>query len=134
MANTARQVISKALKRIGILSEEAAMTAPQAVDGLSSLNDMMHGFNAMGIAYGHTDLTLDSVVNVPDEQVRDVVLLLCAELADPYGKSIGPALQRSIDGALSSLQAFYHVPPTAQLDPGLDNRLVWGGYVTIERM
>lgn len=123
---TARQTITSALRRLGILSEEEAPTAPQAVDALSVLNEMMQGFPAMGIHYVHADLTLDSVLNVPDEQTRNVMLMLAWELADPYGKTLSQKTLADIADAKSSLQACYYEVPPGQVDTALRNTLLQG--------
>jgi hypothetical protein len=132
-SQTARETIQRALKRLGILSEEEDMTAPQAVDGLAMLNDMLQGFPAMGIQYVHAPLTLDTVLNVPDEQTRNVVLMLAEELADPYGKEIGDRMQGQIDSARRALQAAYYIVPPAQVDDALTNTLLYGT-TNIERI
>ncbi len=125
-SRTARQTIERALKRIGILSEEESMTAPQGVDGLADLNDMMQGFPSQGIQYVHETLTLDTALNVPDEQTRNVMLMLAWELADGYGKTLSPKLTDDITEARSALQACYHVVPPAQIDDALQNTLLYG--------
>lgn len=123
---TARQTIERAMKRLGLLSEEETMTAPQAVDGLAMLNDMLQGFPAQGIQYVHAPLGLDTVLNVPDEQTRNVMLMLAEELADPYGKAVSDRLQMQIDAAKRALQAAYYVVPPAQVDDALTNTLLYG--------
>jgi hypothetical protein len=101
---TARQIIVSALRRIAILSEEESPIAAQAVDALAVLNDLMQGFPTMGIPYVHETLTLDSVLNVPDEQTRNVMLMLVWELADGYGKTLSQKILTDIqvDSALSN--------------------------------
>lgn len=125
-SRTARQTIEQALKRIGILSEEEAMTAPQSVDGLAQLNDLMQGFPSRGIQYVHETLTLDAALNVPDEQTRNVMLMLAWEMADGYGKTLSAKLVADIMEAKGALQAFYYEVPPAQIDDGLQNRLLRG--------
>jgi len=129
---SARETITTALRRIGILSEMESMSADMANDALTTLNDTMQGFPARGIHYVHTALTLDSVLNVPDEQTRNVMLMLAWDLADEYGKTISPKLLTDIGEAKSALQACYYVVPPAQLDSGIENRLFigYGGSVT----
>lgn len=132
-SRTARQIIAMALTRIGILSEEETATAAQAVQGLAILNDMLQGFPAQGIQYVHAELTLDTVLNVPDDQTRNVMLMLAEELADPYGKAISDRLQAQVIDARQSLQAAYYDVPPAQLDDALINPLL-NGTASIQRM
>ncbi len=123
---TARQTIADALSRMGILSEEESPTAAQGVAALSVLNQLMQGFPAMGIPYVHAALTLDDVLNVPDEQTRNVMLMLVWELADGYGKALSPKILVDIADARNSLQACYYAVPPAEVDPALRNTLLHG--------
>lgn len=118
---TARDVLTGALRRMGILSQYEDMTADQGANGLSALNDLLAGFNAEGINYAHTDLTtLDGIINVPDELRRSVILMAVRELADPYGFQLTPQLLLQIDDARNSLQAYYELTPEA-----VSERLLW---------
>lgn len=130
---SARETITSALRRIGILSEMEAMSADQANDALTILNDMMQGFPARGIHYVHAPLTLDTALNVPDEQTRNVMLVLVWELADEYGKTLSPKLIHDCGEALNALIACYYVVPPAQLDSGVANRLSLGYNANIDR-
>jgi len=123
---SARETITTAFRRIGILSEMEAMSADMANDALTILNDMMQGFPARGIHYVHTPLTLDAVLNVPDEQTRNVMLMLVWELADEYGAELSPKKVADCGEARSALQACYYVVPPAQMDEGIASRLLPG--------
>lgn len=129
---TARATITSALRRLGILSEMETMSADAANDALNELNGMMQGFPARGIHYVHSALTLDTVLNVPDEQTRNVMLMLVWELADQYGKELSAKQVSDCGEARNALQACYYVVPPAQLDAGVANRLPtgYGGSIT----
>jgi len=129
---TARQVITDAFHRMGFISEDEALTAEQASRALTVINDMMNGWTAEGIEYVHSDLTLDTVVNVPDKLVRSTMWLLCDELAMEYGKALSDRQQMQVDRAKNALQAYYFRVSPAQLDEGL--RPSWPpGYFDIRR-
>jgi hypothetical protein len=119
---TARQVITDAFHRIGFISEDEGLSAEQVARALYVMNDMMNGFNAEGIPYVHTDLTLDTTVNVPDELVRSVMWMLADEIAGEYGKTLTPRQQQWVAEARSNLQAYYYQVPPAQLDAGIEGR------------
>jgi hypothetical protein len=123
---SARETITTAFRRIGILSEMEAMSADMASDALVILNDMMQGFPARGIHYVHTPLTLDAVLTVPDEQTRNVMLMLMWELADEYGVELSAKKVSDCSEARSALQACYYVVPPAQMDEGIAPRLLPG--------
>lgn len=130
---SARETITTAFRRIGILSEMATMSADMASDALVILNDMMQGFPARGIHYVHAALTLDAALNVPDEQTRNVMLMLMWELADEYGVELSPKKVSDCAEARNALQACYYTVPPAQLDAGVANRLPTGYSNNISR-
>lgn len=130
---SARQTITTALRRIGILAEMESMSADQGNDALTTLNDMMQGFPSRGIPYVHEALTLDSALNVPDEQTRNVMLMLAWELLDEYGKQPSPKLVSDCAEARNALQACYYMADPAQLDSGIENRLSRGYSNNVER-
>jgi hypothetical protein len=86
------------------------------------LNDMMNGWNAEGIQYVHSDLTLDTVVNVPDELIRSTMWMFADEIAAEYGKALTPRQQQWVMEARNNLQAYYYTVPPAQLDAGIQGR------------
>lgn len=129
---TAREVITDAFRRIGFISEDEGLSAEQTDRALYVMNDMMNGFNAEGIEYVHTDLTLDDTVNVPDDLVRSVMWMLASEIADEYGKVLTERQQMQVERARNSLQSYYFKVQPAQLDDGL--RPSWPpGYWDINR-
>jgi hypothetical protein len=119
---TAREVITGAFHRLGLISEDEGVTAEQSDRGLRVMNDMMNGWPAEGIEYVHSDLTLDTTVNVPDELVRSTEWLLAEEIADEYGKVLSDRQQMHVMSARSNLQGYYHRVPPAQIDAGIEGR------------
>jgi hypothetical protein len=113
-SKTARTVILEAFQDLDIVADEESMTAAQAATGLRKLNDLMSGFESEGIRYAHTDLaSLDTVVNVPDGQLRNLGLMLQRDLAGQYSVPLSPDDRDAIARAKTALQAFYFVPITA---------------------
>ena len=130
--STARQVITDAFHSMGFISEDEALTAEQASRGLRVMNQTMQGWPAEGIPYVHATLTLDTVVNVPDELVSSATWMLCDALAMEYGKTLIDRQQRQVDRALNALQSYYFRVPPAQLDDGLQPSFP-PGYFDIQR-
>lgn len=122
MSSTANEIINRAARRLGILAESEALSATAGVDALSQLNEMLHGFGPRGIHYAHTTLAASDTVNVPDEQTRNVMLMLCQELAEDYGIEITPQLASEILDARQSLTAAYYTIPRAVGDRALQRR------------
>lgn len=133
MTATARQVITRALRRLTVIAAGDTPDAEMANDALEVMNDMMAGWNAEGILYPHAPLTLDAVVNVPDEQLGFVRDLLAEALSPEYGVTIGAVMQRAISNARAAMQAAYFIPRVAPVDEAIGRRSVmigpWGpGY------
>lgn len=121
--STARDVLNDALRDMGILSEYEDMTADQGATGLRVLNNMLFGFNAEGINYGHTILaTLDGVLNVPDELVRSVGLMLVRNLGPRNGYMPPLDQMMQIEAAKRALQAYYFDPGLGVVDSALAPR------------
>lgn len=120
---TARTVISEAMYDLGILADEESMSSSQGNQGLRKLNDLMHGFESEGIRYAHTNLaSLDTVINVPDGQLRNVGLMLQRDLASTYAVQMSPDDQDAIYKAKTALQAYYYVPITSAPELSLRRR------------
>jgi hypothetical protein len=110
-SKTARTMVLEAMQDLGIIADQETLSAAQGNYGLRKLNDLLAGFESEGIRYAHTDLaSLDTVVNVPDGQLRSVGLMLQRELAGTYGVSLSPDDQLAIQRAMTALQAYYYVP------------------------
>lgn len=119
---TARDVLTKAFRRMKILAGSEPLSADDAVDGLSTMNDLMAGFGPKGVAYVHSTLTLTTVVNVPDEQIANLVWLVAESLAPDYGYEFTPGEQAKIVSAWNEMQAAYHLQPEATPEPMLRHR------------
>ncbi len=129
---TARYCIESAFRWIGMISEDEGVTAEQANRGLTVMNDMMNGWPAEGIEYGHTDLVLIDTVNVPDDLVQSTWRMLADAIADEYGKVLTDRQQKRVEEARSNLQGYYFRVPPAQIDDGLQPR--WPvGYWDVRR-
>jgi len=110
-SKTARTMVLEAMQDLGIIADQETLSAAQGNYGLRKLNDMLAGYESEGIHYAHTDLSsLDSVVNVPDGQLRNVGLMLQGELARAYGVSITDDDRDAVNKAKMALQAYYNVP------------------------
>ncbi len=119
---TAQQIIERASRRINVLAAQEALNANEMTDSLQILNDMMFNFTAKGIEYVHVQLAQGDTVNVPDEQVRNVMLMLCDDLADEFGMPITPDLREDIRNAKLELQNCYMVINPAVPDKAIRSR------------
>lgn len=129
---TAQTLVSDALRWLGVLNAEETANATQLVQGLDVLNDMLAGFGPRGIAYAHTTLAATDTVNVPDEQVRNVMFLLANELAPEYEVALSDMRVSRIVDALNQLQAAYFYPVEADIGSVLGPR--YSGRFSIRRL
>ncbi|MGD9664221.1 MAG: packaged DNA stabilization gp4 family protein [Novosphingobium sp.] len=111
---TARDIIERAMRRIGVVAMDEAMTADQAASAVNALNDMMHGWSAHGIAYTHADIGLNDAFPIDDKWRNATVMLLAERLAPDYGISMASA-----DDSLRALQAGFMVIPDATIPSAL---------------
>lgn len=118
-SQTANQVLTRAFRRIKVLGGEETMTAAELADGLVTLNGAMHGFNAKGIHYVHSDLASADTVNMPDEMIDSLIWMIADSLASEYAYEFTPREQGSIIDARNMLQAAYWVQPPADTEPSL---------------
>ncbi len=119
---TARDIVTMALRWLGVIAGEETASASELIQGVDVLNGMMHGFGPRGIAYSHVSLTATDVVNVPDSQVRNVMFLLGNELAAEYEVELSPGRVAQVINALSQLQAAYFIVEPAPSDMALRPR------------
>lgn len=118
-APSANDIITAAFRRLGILQDEQEMSDADAANGLTKLNDMMHGFGPMGIKYAHTTLALTDAINMPDELIDSLKWMMADDLVDDYGVQLTPRQELRIVNAKNQLQAAYWVQPPADTDPML---------------
>jgi len=78
---TALELIQKAARLIGMTAQGQTLSAEEAQDGLSALNEMLHAWALEGIILGHTDLALGDTVNLPSEYTMGVRYNLALEMA-----------------------------------------------------
>lgn len=122
-SKTARTLVTEVMQDLGVVRDDEALSAAQGNFGLRRLNDMLAGFESEGIHYAHTDLaSLDSVVNLPDGQLRNVNLMLQRELAGAYGAPLTDDDRDMIHKAKMALQAAYSVPITSAPELSLRSR------------
>lgn len=119
---TANDILTSASRRIGILASEEALTAAEAVDSLAILNQLMFGFGPKGIEYVHVTLALTDTVNLPDEQIGNLIYMLCDELALEFQITLGSVLVERINAAKLELQAAFLVVNPAVPDKALRYR------------
>lgn len=120
---TANDVINRAARRINVLAGEEVLSSAEANDALTLLNEMMGGWGPKGIHYVHKDLLATDTVNVPDEQVGNLVWAFAELLATEYDAVLNPTEMEMVRNAKLELQAAYPADLRAVVDKGIRRRL-----------
>ena len=120
--STARDIIERAFRKIGVVASDEAMTADQAQNGLDALNMMMHGWMLDGIDIGHIDLQSADVFPMEPQFEEGCVYLLAERLSPDYS----PA-NFSTSEFKKRLSAAYLIIPDAKFDRTLTRRRGWRG-------
>lgn len=104
---TARDVVEGSLRKIGVYAAGQSVSAEDADDTLTALNDMMHGLEMDGVWLGHTTLALNDTVNLPDSHIEGLKAMLAVRVAPEYEREASQTTIRQADTALASLQMHY---------------------------
>lgn len=111
------EVISSALRLIGILAEGETASAEQGADALKTMNDLFLMWDAEGIDIGfypQTDITADSPI--PDEYMRAAKYNLAIELASDYARDPRPVVAAVAVGEYQRLQRDAVIAKLAEAD------------------
>ena len=112
---TVHDILERAYRKVGIIAHDDAMTADHAAAGLNTFNDMLHSWELVGIALGHTDVGLSDAFPLADKFREGAVYLLASRLAPDW--SVPVAFDAYV--FLREIQASYMVIDTVALDPML---------------
>ena len=85
---TARDIIQQAYRKIGVVAADEAMTADQADNGLTALNNMLHGWAIFGVDVLHSDLQMDGEFPLLPRFREGTVYMLAARIAPEYGMAM----------------------------------------------
>lgn len=85
----ALEIVTDALRNIGVISEVETPSAEQGSDGVRKLNELMASLEEDGIDLGWVPIedTADTVV-LPAGEVRSIKALLASNMASIYGSEI----------------------------------------------
>lgn len=116
---TANDVITAALKRLGVIEYDETPDAAMLSDGLAMLNQFMHALRQHGVMYAHRDLTATATVNMPDDCIEALIWAFCKKLEPEYGVPVDQSRAMTMAGALRVLQAAFLIAPHATPEPAL---------------
>ena len=110
--STAPEIVTKALRRLGVIDSAQSPAADDMRDGSDALDVMIASWASHGV-----DVTLDIPLGAKFEQA--IIAMLAMRLADDYGSQPGPVVQRDAESGWRMLQAAYITAPDATFDPAL---------------
>jgi len=119
---TARDVIIRALRRIGELAAGEIPDATTAQDALAALNRMLASWELRGVRMMPPSYALADVMQLPDGQLDAIEENLAVKLAPEFGTDATASLQAEADRGFRALQAAYAVIPPLRADPAYTQR------------
>lgn len=114
---TAREIVTRALVKIGVTDMGDGFEAEQASHALDALNMMMHGWKLRGVDITHTDLVLGDTFPLASEYEEGTVYMLAARLSPDY--QVPAAFDA--DDWFRAFQAAYRQVNAVTMPPGLLN-------------
>jgi hypothetical protein len=83
---TARDLVQAAMRKIGVVAEDEAMTADQGAHCAAVMNRMIAGWELQGVNVGWRETGLSEEVDLPLNIHEAVVACLAEKLAPDYGR------------------------------------------------
>ena len=111
---TVRDIVERAYRKIGVVSDEEPMTAAQAANGLTAFNMMMHGLELHGVNVLHVEATLPDQFALFPKFEEATVYMLASRVA-PDNSFPAP----DADSYYRALQAAYYQLPKSEMPCGL---------------
>jgi hypothetical protein len=114
---TALDVITGALKLLEVKTDESAVTASEAEDGLTALNDMMNEWNVDGINIGYESLEdTEDTLYVNLGAIGAMKSNLAVYIAPEYGRVVTPSLEMRAKNSKKALRASIPLNPAEYPD------------------
>lgn len=116
---TARDLITRALRRAHIVATGEPPEDEQISEGLDSFNDMLEAWKDEGIPHGFPELDLDTVVPIDRGAHRALIDNLAVNCADDVGTPVSQTLMLRAERGRAALIARYFGSPAAKVDRAL---------------
>lgn len=108
-------IVTSALRKIGVVAADEPPTADQLANGLDALNNMMHGWKLRGVDILHTDLAAGATFPLADAFREGTIYLLASRLGPDY--EVPPMFDA--DDWFRGIQAAYLVIEPSAMPTGL---------------
>lgn len=109
---TATDIVTAALRKIGVASRDESPEGHDLAEGLRTLNQMMHGWKLSGVDLEHTDLDGGDTFPLAAEYEEGAIYCLAARLSPDYMVPQG----FDADDWFRRIQAAYMQIEAAELD------------------
>jgi hypothetical protein len=110
--SSSAQIVTRALKRLGVIDPSESPSASEAADGLATLNAMLASWAAHGV-------NVSPDVPLPAKHEKGVTALLAVDLSAEYPGSLTPRVEADAAEGWQALQAEYISAPLATFDCAL---------------
>lgn len=116
---TALDIITAAMRRLGVLPSGQSPSSNEAADGLEALNDMGASFDARNVYTGWSALTLTDDVILDERHHEGLKHMLAERIAPDYGMDVPRHVaMRALDG-WRLIQADFAAPENLRVDIGM---------------
>jgi len=118
---TPNSAVTKSLKKLGVVAQGEVPSGGQMVDGIESLNSMLHSWELVGINLQHYDAANADTLPFPQSHDDTVIYMLAIMLAPEYEIDITPAIASVAEAGMQALRNAY-LDPNMKLtiDPALN--------------
>ena len=123
MPATAHDVVTRALKRIGVLAAGETADADTAQDALKTLNQMLAGWELHGIRLNPPTYILTDLMQVPDAHIEAITANLATTIAPEFGREVSAYLLKQATDGKAGMQAAYAVVPVLAADRAYTRRM-----------
>lgn len=115
---TARDIVTRALRMLGVLAAGETPSAEDADAGLLALNGMVASL-VMSRAPSFAEMTLDTSIPYPRQFDEALASMLAIRLASEYGQQVAPAVASMAERGEQQLRAYYASEALLVVDSGL---------------
>lgn len=104
---TARDIITRSLREIGVVDAIEDVSAEDADASLDVLSDMVAAWELDGVPMALGTLTLNTTLSVPDSHLEAIRANLSARLGPVFGKAPAAVIMEQASRGLRALQSAY---------------------------
>ena len=116
---TARDIITRSLRELGVVDGAEEVSAEDATASLAVLNDMLAAWELEAIPLGQGAMTLNSDFVCPDSHLEAIRSSLSVRLSPLFGRQPSQVVIAQASQGLRSLQSAYHRTRMLNVDPAL---------------